>query len=591
MSSGPTGLGPNAMVARFSLLDHAAFITPGIDTPFMEVLDRDGTTMTSETAGFRFVASTNVLYLRNPIGDWTRLITTDQVTEGLGVSGFSSGLVLYFSISGANNSLTMSLDTSGEQTLVTTGNGSSSIIIGQFISGINIPGVTMIPAGAWQIGFFAKQSVPSNTVAGIYFELWTATQDGIISTQISSNYDNPTIISSTSNYTFYNTILNVSTTLITASTRIIIKIYGYKLVNGETMTVAFGGQTPTQIVTSLFATSSNLVPDPLAVTTLYTNTIENNTSDTLNITAPNVFINGASIGSYTSYMFTRYGDAIFGGHPWAAAASSADGSKLAIVGGKQNYWYINDGVYTSTDGGNTWSTPNLYGVFTAVGYSGDGSILMAGTYDVYLSRDNGVTWTAPNGILSQDWRAFAMSYNGQYILAVGDNAPNRGTYMFISTDYGANFTQGPDGTQTYAVMSADGSKMISYGNTGWYGHLYLSTDYGSNFSSITPTVNSGASWQRGMGPIACSSDASRIYIMNADNLFVSTDLLSSVTQLTGFPSDWGFTALTCSSDGTKLFATKNHDNYTTYVYLSTDSGVTWTQQTSAGKRELAGSSV
>ena len=153
MSSGPTGIGPNAVVARFSLLDHAAFITPGVDTPFLEALDYNGTTSDSRVLGFRFLTSTNTLHLRNPGDDWTQLITAQQVSEGYTIaSGNSSGTAFYLNVTSGNNILSQSLE-SNQVILSDTVNSGGATLIGQFSTALNVPGATLIPAGIWQIGF------------------------------------------------------------------------------------------------------------------------------------------------------------------------------------------------------------------------------------------------------------------------------------------------------------------------------------------------------------------------------------------------------------------------------------------------------
>ncbi|MFZ2151988.1 MAG: hypothetical protein WAV09_02675 [Minisyncoccia bacterium] len=95
----------------------------------------------------------------------------------------------------------------------------------------------------------------------------------------------------------------------------------------------------------------------------------------------------------------------------------------------------------------------------------------------------------------------------------------------------------------------------------------------------TPQTGSGARtyWYS----IASSSDGTKLVAGRAPGyLYTSTDSGVTWAEQTGAGSRTWY-SVTSSSDGTKLAAAA----YGGYIYTSTDSGATWVEQTSAGSRD------
>ena len=127
---------------------------------------------------------------------------------------------------------------------------------------------------------------------------------------------------------------------------------------------------------------------------------------------------------------------------WNALASSADGSHLigALQGGDQN----GNGIYTSSDGGATWTVQtnglaNTYRAdWTSVACSADGSQVVAVIYQgdyngngIYTSTNGGTNWCVQtNGLaiaFRAGWNSVASSADGTHLAAViwgGDRAGN-----------------------------------------------------------------------------------------------------------------------------------------------------------------------
>ena len=74
---------------------------------------------------------------------------------------------------------------------------------------------------------------------------------------------------------------------------------------------------------------------------------------------------------------------------WYAVASSADGTRLAAVG-------LDDQIYTSSDSGLTWTARESSRTWFSVASSADGRRLVAVEFTgkIYTSVDAGVSWVA-----------------------------------------------------------------------------------------------------------------------------------------------------------------------------------------------------
>jgi len=142
-------------------------------------------------------------------------------------------------------------------------------------------------------------------------------------------------------------------------------------------------------------------------------------------------------------------------------------------------------------------------------------------------------------------------------------------------------------------MSGDGSKIIITDGT----DIWLSTNTGSLFSKTTmgtPSPDTGGAWEA----LGASSDGTVYYggvVVNPtqSDLFSSSDAATWTSLTTGSPASGVgiFNNIAVSSDKTKIaFPTNATPND---VYVSSDSGSTWSGQTSGGGGSsfLAGSTT
>jgi hypothetical protein len=162
---------------------------------------------------------------------------------------------------------------------------------------------------------------------------------------------------------------------------------------------------------------------------------------------------------------------------WGAVASSADGTKLTMVGAGSLY---NGPIYTSKDSGVTWqSTSAPLRLWDGVASSADGTRLAAVVSHsafyaggIYVSTNSGTNWTLTSAP-DIDWASIASSADGKNLLAGArwDASATIMLPMYISTNSGTTwFTSGSPGRHWDAVASsADGSRLFGTGlNNGIY---------------------------------------------------------------------------------------------------------------------------
>jgi hypothetical protein len=129
----------------------------------------------------------------------------------------------------------------------------------------------------------------------------------------------------------------------------------------------------------------------------------------------------------------------------------------------------------------------------------------------------------------------------------------------------------PSTTGANITSSQDGSRLITSGGYMWgYGPLmYGSYDGGATWESMTLPSNAG------LPILAASNDAQKLVMVDYGNIFTSTDSGGSWTQQAS-GRQWNCVA--SSSDGTKLVAGEQAGPDQGSIWTSSDSGVTWTQQ-------------
>lgn len=307
-------------------------------------------------------------------------------------------------------------------------------------------------------------------------------------------------------------------------------------------------------------------------------------SGTIVATSPTITINDTSIA--VQYTWTEQSSA--GAQPYNRLEMTSDGT--TVISTRSSEVSGAQGPYISTDGGATWTRKVTGITFLTSGNSytvdvdvarGNGTIMYAAqrrgfvstlpsTYDkIYKSTNTGDNWTATTAPDST-WQSIACSSDGTIVLAGNSNsgdASYNGRWA-ISTDGGATWSPGATNGQWLDVaMSDDGTRMYAI-NSG-VATFYRSANTGSTWATTSISVAGRA--------VACSSDGLTVLIGRGGSStpMVSTNGGVSFTAVTGVPSGfWGGVAV--SSNGSVMAALLNAT--TARVWISTDSGATWFEQ-------------
>ncbi|MBI4946227.1 MAG: T9SS type A sorting domain-containing protein [Bacteroidetes bacterium] len=235
---------------------------------------------------------------------------------------------------------------------------------------------------------------------------------------------------------------------------------------------------------------------------------------------------------------------------------------FAVSGSNMYAGTKSNGIFLSTDNGNTWTAKNT-GLTTTVNYvyalAISGNNIFAGTsaYGVFLSTDNGNNWTPINtGLTNKAVHTLAVSGSNIF-------AGTTGGGIFLSTNNGNNWTAMNNGltSTTVTSLTISGSNIFA----GTTGGIFLSTNNGGLWTQIL----SGKS----INTIAISG--SNIFAGTLNGVYLSTDNGNTWNWANGNLSQ-GVTTFAFS--GTNVFAGLT-DGYTPGsggVFLSTNNGNTWT---------------
>jgi len=218
--------------------------------------------------------------------------------------------------------------------------------------------------------------------------------------------------------------------------------------------------------------------------------------------------------------------------------------------------------------GRSWTQQTTSGVRAWNGIACDATctkLVAVATSDVvYTSTDSGATWTQQTGSLIAGYQGVASSSAGTELVAVAPSLD-----IQTSDDSGVTWTdQAGSGPRTWWWVACD-LTCTNVAAVETYGYIYTSTDSGVSWT--------GRAVPRPWLRIASSSDGTKLAATDFCRIWTSDD--SGVTWIAR-DSDRGWIGIASSVDGTRLIAAANGD----FVYLSIDSGVTWTAQPALGAR-------
>jgi hypothetical protein len=211
--------------------------------------------------------------------------------------------------------------------------------------------------------------------------------------------------------------------------------------------------------------------------------------------------------------------------------------------------------------------------------SADGGKCVAGTWPgpIYTSTNSGTTWTqtsAPNDY----WSSIASSADGTKLLAaaayISSGYPGG---VYTSTNSGISWISNslPNEFWNSVATSADGSKLVVVAPLG---------TAGNGPGAIFTSTNSGSDWVSNAVHgvyVASSADGTKLIVVSSPQVWRSTNSGATWTQDSTAPFIGGFgtpsQAIASSTDGSKLVLALLADSHGNPgpIYISTNSGDTW----------------
>jgi hypothetical protein len=161
-----------------------------------------------------------------------------------------------------------------------------------------------------------------------------------------------------------------------------------------------------------------------------------------------------------------------------------------------------------------------------------------------------------------DWRSISMTEDGTKIVAGATSG------IWVSSDSGASWTQRNSTSNINSVkLSSDGTKIYATYRGRASSQVLISNDFGLSWSTSRPTGYE--CWD------ACaldiSSDGTKIYLINyGAGVYVSSNSGTSWTQTNS--NRYNFTSVASSSSGQYVLVSEELNNK---LYLSSDYGQTW----------------
>lgn len=243
-------------------------------------------------------------------------------------------------------------------------------------------------------------------------------------------------------------------------------------------------------------------------------------------------------------------------------------------------------IWTQAVSAQTWTqtlAPTNW--WQCIASSADGSKLVAGQWigGIYVSTNSGNTWTPTMAPTNTYWASVASSADGCKLVAAAFYNPNDGLYT--STNSGATWVSNnvPPLSWCSVASSADGNTLVAaaaFEGSGFSspGILYSSTNGGVNWSPCVLTNSIYPYYYYNFNPVGvtASADGKKFAVVATYGLFCSTNSGISWTQETNAPNLGAVVSpsqyIASSADGTKLVLCTGDPGL---IYVSTNSGYTW----------------
>lgn len=315
---------------------------------------------------------------------------------------------------------------------------------------------------------------------------------------------------------------------------------------------------------------------------------------------PNVYVSTAGWG-----VFAGVYDSTSGGYTWNAVSQGTRGIYNVAVNemlmGTDGILYLasgGSGIFKSPDQGHTWTqvgaslvgpTGGEAGANTLIEDPTANSTLYAGTADsVFKTIDGGATWNRSVSGMPTDPTVYGLTLDPQQTSVIYA-ALAFGGGVYKSVDSGASWASASSGIPLGPAWSG-GAGLSIYAiaaDAQHSGVVYAGTDLG-----VYKTTDGGASWgviSNGMGTpwtmaVAVDpTDSNNVYATGATGFYKSTD--GGATWVASDTGLNGYLMTTIRIDPNQPSTLYLSENYPTgygaagYVFMSTDSGDTWTPLT------------
>ena len=289
-----------------------------------------------------------------------------------------------------------------------------------------------------------------------------------------------------------------------------------------------------------------------------------------------------STNSGTSWTYPSSSNA----HQIMSVSISRDGTKWMSASQYGCSMGDSGSVVKVSNDGTSWSTfSNLpsdtfdnscYGL-VALGTTGDTITLVAGGKGIYQTRNGGSAWDKTSSGSYFNFNARSSGDGGKAVLLV-----EYSDVYFHTVSYALTYGPLVAGTGTSKVKTPTVETTVLLGQAG--GFVSISTNGGKNWVAKDNSADFGEDANE-QWSVSMSNDATIMAVAaNGDNIHVSTDSGASWNPVsgTGWDTTKSWNAIAVSSDGTKMAACLggfSDDASNRGVYVSTDSGVTWTEDT------------
>ena len=244
--------------------------------------------------------------------------------------------------------------------------------------------------------------------------------------------------------------------------------------------------------------------------------------------------------------------------PWTRITCSIDGKYVGVISSTL--------IYISSDYGSTWTprqnTNEIYysitcssngyffitfqqtqqisfcvkifkigisDTFKVITYLGNGITTNYNNTYIYVSTDNGIYKSiSDNGVYSDFIQCASFYTNhittnstGQYIAAAAESSQNVYKHIYISLDYGSNWSQSQAPLATWSSITSNSTgQLLTASTSGTNDGIYYSTDYGMNWNKTNGASNNDYKCinMNSAGNIATAITSSNVYVsFNAAN--------------------------------------------------------------------------